>query len=176
MTTPSPLSSLLPPPHPPLQIPLSSPSSPHSAPKSLHPRILLLISREQVPSEIRDGLDGVVGRCVRGNLKWIEDYGEQRGWDETWRIRFHNDCAQPQLEISTTHQDFSQVPADEQFFIDIHYGRKIEAFRALGHVFGATRALVDIKDVDVSRGERRWKTDVQNLLNRQEVCQFETHG
>lgn len=96
------------------------------------------------------------------------------------------------FKITCSHDDFAKLEAASQFQIQITYNRPIEAYRALGHVFGISRSLFKFRHPErptsrantsspAPRGDKvdsavRWTGRVGPELRREEKCLFDSVG
>lgn len=128
------------------------------------PSVKLHIPFDAAPAELHDGLRQLARHHIRRDtIRFCERIGH--GWvpaggsrDPTtgkgqrsewwWNVAFVKDGAMAprSLAISTSAPSFAptppQTPVQEPYVVTVRYHRPCEAFRALGHVLGATRSLL----------------------------------
>lgn len=177
--------------------------------RSVQPRIVLLIQESQVPQDLLEGVRELATNAIRQNVYLVANDGSYPSTSSAsyaWHVksvfrslslasqsraqtgsRFTKDEAlEPRsLKIQTNAADFTSLPdGASDFEVTVSYFRPIEAFRALGHILGASRNLatfthpdmIEDDDSNDQAGSLTWSTDVSSLLNRQEDCLFETVG
>ncbi|BGP25894.1 hypothetical protein JCM10295v2_004835 [Rhodotorula toruloides] len=113
--------------------------------RSTLPRIHLAIPSDALPDDVNDGLREIAREAVRENVRVVETgaglLSGQGSW--VWTIRFEkrDDLRPRAMVIECSHDDFTTLPDGEEFSIKVSYNHPIEAFRALGHIFGISRGL-----------------------------------
>ncbi|KAK4051972.1 hypothetical protein OIO90_004502 [Microbotryomycetes sp. JL221] len=140
-------------------------SSSRSLPRSTLPRVTILFNKQHVPQHLRQGVVEIAKHAPRNNVVVVDSDQDVPAHGVVWIVRFvgvfaprkifrqDQNLAPTGLSINCNHDDFTLVPADDQFRIEISYARPIEAFRGLGHVLAISRGLASFQHPDVSEGD-----------------------
>ncbi|GAA5832404.1 hypothetical protein JCM11251_006443 [Rhodosporidiobolus azoricus] len=147
-STASPLASLtatLPEPlHVRPSVPQRTASSTTLPTRSTIPRISLVLPQNSIPDELQHGVGEIAKHAVRENVRIVQGEGfvaPEGAW--AWVVRFQKreDLPIGAMNIDCSADDFTALPAGEEFSTLISYNRSIEAFRALGHILAISRGL-----------------------------------
>ncbi|KAJ3127685.1 hypothetical protein HK098_005921 [Nowakowskiella sp. JEL0407] len=124
---------------------------------------VVVVAREY-PEELKPGLCEIEPNSIHVNFVTEESMCDLEDCQKFY-LRFTKDetLKKGKYTITSSHVNYKQLPDDEEFKLEITYHRKIEAFRALGHV---------LKVVIMLDGSG----DVEELVSYSEECQFDTVG
>ncbi|KAI8807924.1 glycoside hydrolase superfamily [Cladochytrium replicatum] len=141
----------------------SSNSYPSSG-KHFTPPTVLLVADLYDP-ELANGFAEIARHCPHQNFvtsetMWDSDYHAYK-----FNVSFSQDItlSSGKYTVQCSHPNYKELPIGDTLQISVKYNRRIEAFRALGRIFGI------VLDLDGSGY-------VGNILNFSEEAQFETLG
>lgn len=128
-------------------------ASSRSLPRSTHPRVTICLPQSHIPTELRAGVEELARESCRGNVSVVPEgssapkgQGSLYVWTCGWvsfaaelvcrasagadprHYSFRKDESLPAgaMHITCNHDDFTLVPADEDFEVEIVYNRPIE--------------------------------------------------
>ncbi|KAK4703569.1 hypothetical protein P7C70_g2649, partial [Phenoliferia sp. Uapishka_3] len=178
---------------------LNRTASSRTLPTSTHPRVTIVVPAQRVPNDLLKGVRELAAGSARGNVSVVDGEVPKGGRSaHVWVVGFRKDeSLERGLKVSCNYDDFTTIPEDADFEIEISYNRAIEAYRGLGHVLGVSRGLSTFKHPEAekmdqrsdSEGEEekettadipgeedgiRWSGDVGAELRIDESCLFET--
>ncbi|KAG0208861.1 hypothetical protein BGX33_006007 [Mortierella sp. NVP41] len=123
----------------------------------------ILIDLAHVPAELQQGIEAIATNAPKQNISLCESDDHLQDVEFHWLVRFEKDATLSDGECSvmvSPHLDTSA--AQSRVAIEVKYHRKIEAFRSLGRILGASRQI---------QGPDPEKT--RSLLNYTEKATFE---
>lgn len=147
---------------------------------------------QTVPDELAEGLQELCRNAPRGNVRFAAQLtGAER--EHVWNVRFvkNAEVAPGMLYVQPSSHTFCPDPSEwaeeePQFEVAIHYARRCEAFRGLGHVLGVTRDILKpVHEVETQEAplsprlvdpSGQWALDAleaSRKLRVQEQAQFE---
>ncbi|KAF9956592.1 hypothetical protein BGZ72_002645 [Mortierella alpina] len=101
----------------------------------------LLIDLANVPAELQQGIRAIATHAPQRNISLAEN-DDLQDVEFHWLLRFENDLALPEGECSVMPDPLIDTSADHnRTAIVVRYHRKIEAFRSLGRILGASRQI-----------------------------------
>ncbi|KAK4050267.1 hypothetical protein OIV83_003588 [Microbotryomycetes sp. JL201] len=178
-------------------------ASSRTLPRSSHPRVTVVISKQQTPQQLWSGLQQIAQHTPRQNVVVVDSDDQVPDHAFVWLVGFRqNQSLSPTgLQVDCNYDDFTTVPQGQEFKIQVSYCRPIEAFRGLGHVLAISRGMstflhpeaADADDMSTSQqgdeenatmngknasaeGGIKWKGNIGSDLRRREECQFESVG
>ncbi|KAF9294351.1 hypothetical protein BGZ88_003994 [Linnemannia elongata] len=123
----------------------------------------ILIDLAHVPAELQLGIEAIATNAPQQNISLCESDDHLHDVEFHWLIRFEKDPALSEGECSATVCQHLETSATQsRVAIEVKYQRKIEAFRSLGRILGASRQI---------QGPDPEKT--RSLLNYTEKATFE---
>ncbi|KAF9115926.1 hypothetical protein BGX27_005808 [Mortierella sp. AM989] len=101
----------------------------------------LLIDLANVPAELQQGISAIATNCPQNNIS-LFDNDELQDVEFHWLLRFEKDLGLVQGECSVMVDPLIDTSVDQKrIAIVVKYNRKIEAFRSLGRILGASREV-----------------------------------
>ncbi|KAG0223597.1 hypothetical protein BGW41_005445 [Actinomortierella wolfii] len=126
----------------------------------------LLIDLANGPEELQDGIVAIANNAPHSNISLVSD-DDRQDVEFHWHLRFIKDTTIPEGEcVVMTDPTFvyDGKQDDKRTAIVVKYHRKIEAFRSLGRILGASRQMQSSNGTPV---------DLQTLLNFTEKARYE---
>ncbi|KAF9131267.1 hypothetical protein BGW39_002050 [Mortierella sp. 14UC] len=123
----------------------------------------ILIDLAHVPAELQLGIEAIATNAPQKNISLCESDDHLQDVEFHWLVRFEKDAALSEGECSVmVCQHLEMTASQSRVAIEVKYHRKIEAFRSLGRILGASRQIQG-PDPEITR----------SLLNYTEKATFE---